>query len=497
MVEDDPASAMLYEQGLLPSFPLITRADTLKLARQRIGEHLFDLMILDLRLPDGNGLDLLREGAEDSRVPPTIVLTGQGSVKTAVEAMHLGAMEFIVKPCSPKKLREACETALARRERAAPETVAETASSSPARTGATKRKRGPSGFLGESPSMKNVFALIEAAAPSDAPVFITGESGTGKELCANAIHNAGERRNGPFVAINCAAIPRELMESSIFGHRKGAFTGAVNDHVGAAEEADGGTLFLDEICEMDLDLQAKLLRFIQTGTYRRVGDSKDRPTDIRFVCATNKNPLEYVQLGRFREDLYYRLHVVPILMPPLRERTGDISLLARRFLKDYAAVEGKRFTGFDAQASAAIEHYFWPGNVRQLENAIRNITVLHDGEMVTPAMLPPLPPPAPPVAAMQPAAPQGWQAQPVPQPGFASHPLPPAHSAPSPAPAAPAMAADAADILVRPLAELEMMAIEAAIEKFEGNVTQAARVLGISTSTIYRKQMAWEKRKPD
>lgn len=485
MVEDDPASAMLYEQGLLPSFRNITTADTLKLARQRVAETSFGLLILDVRLPDGNGLDLLRELSEADRLIPTIVLTGQGSVKTAVDAMHLGAMDFIVKPCSPKKLREACEAALSRRQRtaaAAPDTVEAAVSDGAA---PEKPKRGPSGFLGESAAMKNVFALIEASARSDAPVFITGESGTGKELCASAIHNTGERRNGPFVAINCAAIPRELMESSIFGHRKGAFTGAISDHVGAAEEANGGTLFLDEICEMDLDLQAKLLRFIQTGSYRRVGDSKDRPTDIRFVCATNKDPLDFVQRGKFREDLYYRLHVVPIEMPPLRERAGDIAMLSRRFLKDYGAVERKRFKGFADDTMAIIQGYGWPGNVRQLENVIRNIVVLHDGDLVTPAMLPRLPQsPAPaPATATAMAAEPAAMAQAM-----------PAAAAAAVQPAAPA---SASDILVRPLVELEMMAIDAAIAKFEGNITQAARALDISTSTIYRKQMAWEKRKQD
>lgn len=484
MVEDDPASAMLYEQGLLPSFRNITKADTLKLARQRYHEQSFGLLILGVRLPDGNGLDLLKAMSEDDRLIPTIVLTGQGSVKTAVDAMHLGAMDFIVKPCSPKKLREACEATLARRQKAAAvPAAAEGEEAEPAETPAAKPKRGPSGFLGESAAMKNVFALIEASARSDAPVFITGESGTGKELCASAIHNTGERRNGPFVAINCAAIPHELMESSIFGHRKGAFTGAISDHVGAAEEANGGTLFLDEICEMDLDLQAKLLRFIQTGSYRRVGDSKDRPTDIRFVCATNKDPLDYVQRGKFREDLYYRLHVVPIEMPPLRERASDMAMLAQRFLKDYGAVEKKAFKGFADDTMTIIQNYHWPGNVRQLENVVRNIVVLHDGELVTPGMLPRLP--------------QAPAAQPVAAPAGAS-----VHHAPPPAPvaAAPVQAGpsgDARDLLVRPLAELEMMAIDAAIEKFEGNVTQAARALDISTSTIYRKQMAWEKRKQD
>jgi len=468
MNEDDPASAMLYEQWLLPSFRNITKADTLKLARQRFHEQSFGL---------------LKEMSEEDRLIPTIVLTGQGSVKTAVDAMHLGAMDFIVKPCSPKKLREACEATLACRQKAlAAPTEEAAAEAAPADAPAAKAKRGPSGFLGESAAMKNVFALIEASARSDAPVFITGESGTGKELCANAIHNTGERRNGPFVAINCAAIPHELMESSIFGHRKGAFTGAISDHVGAAEEANGGTLFLDEICEMDLDLQAKLLRFIQTGTYRRVGDSKDRPTDIRFVCATNKDPLDFVQRGKFREDLYYRLHVVPIEMPPLRERAGDMAMLARRFLKDYGAVEKKSFKGFADDTMAIIQSYQWPGNVRQLENVIRNIVVLHDGELVTPEMLPRLP--QTPVAQPD-TAPVARTAY-TPQPAAVAQPAPPVQAAP---------AANAKDLLVRPLVELEMMAIDAAIEKFEGNVTQAARALDISTSTIYRKQMAWERRK--
>jgi len=241
---------------------------------------------------------------------------------------------------------------------------------------------------------------------------------------------------------------------------------------------------------MDLDLQAKLLRFIQTGTYRRVGDSRDRPTNIRFVCATNKDPLEYVQLGRFREDLYYRLHVVPIHMPPLRERATDIAMLARRFLKDYAAVERKRFRGFADETMAIIQGYPWPGNVRQLENVIRNVVVLHDGDLVTPEMLPRLPVPQPGHVAVQAAAPNPVQPGAYAQPGQQPAPVMPQADV-----GAGVSAASAEDILVRPLVELEMMAIDAAIAKFDGNITQAARVLDISTSTIYRKQMAWGKRK--
>ncbi len=236
--------------------------------------------------------------------------------------------------------------------------------------------------------MRALYDQIRRVAPSRAPVFITGESGTGKEVCAEAIHRCAGETERPFVAINCSAIPKDLMESEIFGHVRGAFTGATENRPGAAELADGGTLFLDEIAEMDLGLQAKLLRFVQSGAVRRVGGSSLKHVDVRFICATNRDPFAEVEAGRFRADLFYRLHVLPMHLAPLRERREDIPRLAEAFLAHYAAEEGRAFRRFDANAAERLTAYDWPGNVRQLQNVIRRIVVLHDGAAVDASMLP-------------------------------------------------------------------------------------------------------------
>lgn len=494
MVEDSPTNAALYAAYLEQARHGVSIAETGKAALSILEQDRPDLMLLDLQLPDMNGLDLLEKLPEGIGRIPIIVLTGNGSVRAAAAAMRAGAVDFLMKPCSAEKLVEAVEAGLQRYQPSTMSTPRAPAGGAPRSVHAGTAKvptPGPSGFFGRSPAMENVFALIEAAAKSSASVFVTGESGTGKELCAQAIHKSGPRHNGPFVPLNCAAIPRELIESEIFGHRKGSFTGAVSDREGAASMADGGTLFLDEICEMDLDLQAKLLRFIQTGTYRRVGDSADRQTDIRFVCATNRDPFEEVQAGRFREDLYYRLHVVPINMPPLRNRGKDLQHLAERFLKDFSSIEGKQFQGFSEEAIARIRAYPWPGNVRQLENAMRNVVVLHDGILVAADMLPTMPA----VGAVSGSAS-------APASGSASERIVTAPSAggsqgmaraTQPVPAPFSMTGDPPDSwFVRPIEELEIMAIDAAIRAFDGNVTQASRALNISTSSIYRKKKAWD-----
>jgi DNA-binding NtrC family response regulator len=310
--------------------------------------------------------------------------------------------------------------------------------------------------------MKQVFDLIIQAAPSRSTILITGESGTGKELCAEAIHRRSPRRDQPFIALNCGAIPRDLMESEIFGHVKGAFTGAVADREGAAVRADGGTLFLDEICELPPELQTKLLRFLQTGQVTAVGGSRDRKVDLRIVCATNRDPAEEVRHGRFREDLYYRLLVIPVTLPPLREREDDVLLIARQFLHDYAAEEGKTFGDFDIEVAEDLQRYAWPGNVRQLQNVVRNIVVLHDGGRVSRAMLPS------PVRSLIPAAQPSRPIElPPPMPSGAASP-------------------------VRPLWMVEKETIEAAITACDGHVPRAAALLGISASTIYRKRLNWE-----
>ena len=301
--------------------------------------------------------------------------------------------------------------------------------------------------------------MLESAASSRATVFITGESGTGKEVCAETLHRLSPRKDHPLVVLNCAAIPRDLIESEIFGHIKGSFTGAISDREGAASRANGGTLFLDEICEMELELQSKLLRFIQTGCFQRVGSNRQERVDIRFVCATNRDPFAEVQAGRFREDLFYRLHVIPVSLPPLRERDEDVLMIARRFLHEFTQEEGKPFSGFSREVENLFPAYSWPGNVRQLQNVIRNIVVLHHGEMVMPSMLP----------------------------------APLDQMVPSQGSARPSTEATAAlpDLPIKPMWQVEKEAIEKAISQCDGNIPLAATLLELSPSTIYRKRVAW------
>jgi DNA-binding NtrC family response regulator len=301
-------------------------------------------------------------------------------------------------------------------------------------------------------------------------VFITGESGTGKEVCARAIHAMSTRAARPFVPLNCAAIPRDLLESEVFGHLKGAFTGALSDKPGAAAVADGGTLFLDEICEMDLSLQTKLLRFLQTSTIQPVGAARPVPVDVRIVCATNRDPAEEVRGGRFREDLYYRLHVVPIHMPPLRARPEDIIDIAQASLVKFAAEEGKAFTGFDPQVEQILASRGWPGNVRQLLNVIRNVVVLHDGPLVMAEMLP---------SDITLAADSSLN-------GDRVEMLREAWAKP-----AASHRGRVAALVGMPLADVERELIEATIEHCGGSIPRAAKMLELSPSTIYRKLESW------
>jgi two-component system repressor protein LuxO len=318
-------------------------------------------------------------------------------------------------------------------------------------------------------------------AASKASVFITGESGTGKELAAEAVHRASPRVGRNFVALNCGAIPRDLLESEVFGHVRGAFTGASADREGAAKLADGGTLFLDEIGEMPLDMQVKLLRFVQTGTYSPVGSSRLERVDVRFVCATNRDPMLEVQAGRFREDLYYRLYVVPVELPALRERGDDVLLIARHFLAQFAGEERRGFQGFSPAAEQALAQYTWPGNVRQLQNVVRNIVVLHDGDRVELDMIPQtvrrgaaeMPDRLAAAAAL---ADGGGEA-----------------TAPVPArvvrPAAETSAVDDQEVV--PLAVMERRLILAALRRTGQDVPRAAALLEINPSTVYRKLQSW------
>jgi DNA-binding NtrC family response regulator len=454
IVEDSPPLAFTWQAQLAPLGHRILVAGDGRTAYALLQANVVDCILLDLTLPDINGLEILKEIRGRSSPPAVVIVSANASLNVAVQAVRSGAFDYLVKPCTAERLTTTVENALANTElRREVETLR-----------STSRRAQFGDFIGRSLPMQAVYRIIEAAAPSTASVFINGESGTGKELAAEALHRVSPRRAKQFVALNCGAIPNELLESTIFGHRKGAFTGATMDQEGAAARADGGTLFLDEIGEMAMPLQTKLLRFIQTGTYQPVGESRTVSATIRFVAATNRDPAEAVRQGRLREDLFYRLNVVPITMPPLRERGEDILLIARHFLGLFAKAEGKRFRSFAPEVEARLLAYRWPGNVRQLQNTVRNAVVLHDGEVVTGEML----------GSFDRVS---LEAQPAPLPDAAPR-------APEPPTAEP-------DLL--PLAEMERRYIEHAIARCGGNTQLAARRLGISSSTIYRKKQGWDK----
>ncbi|SDD92820.1 sigma-54-dependent transcriptional regulator [Rhodospira trueperi] len=473
LVEDTPSMARVYIEYLSDMPWPVDLAETGEEARRLLAQGGHIAVILDLRLPDASGIDILREIRGDSHAEThevaVVVVTSQGSMQVAVEAMREGADDFLTKPFAPDRLRVTLKNAIERH----------------AMTGTLRRIRKEigreafHGFIGSSLAMQAVYRTIEAAAPSRASVFITGESGTGKEVCAEALHRASARAKGPFVAINCAAIPHELIESEVFGHVKGAFTGATADRQGAAARANGGTLFLDEICEMDLGLQAKLLRFIQTGTFLPVGGTRVESVDVRFICATNRDPWDEVQNGRFREDLYFRLHVIPIHLPPLRERDVDVVEIARGLLARFSEEEGRAFTGFTPEAEALLVRLGWPGNVRQLQNVLRNVIVLNEGPLVTEAMLegptralPRAETPAPPPEGAPPAEASTLAASAAPGPG--------------PTPGDPLNAMRQSEGL-RPMWQVEWEHMTLALKACQGNVPRAAALLEVSPSTIYRR----------
>ncbi|MCZ8080286.1 MAG: sigma-54 dependent transcriptional regulator [Rhodobacteraceae bacterium] len=474
LIEDTPSLQMVYRSVLTNAGHAVRSASTASEGMAAFVESGSTVVLLDLMLPDRDGLELMQEMLTLRPEANVIVITANGSINKAVEAMRAGAHEFLVKPFDETRFLGAVDNALAnrgtpRRAPAASTALAATpdltppdltppsaalpAQGLPATTGA---------FVGSSDTMARIHAKIRSVARSMATVFITGESGTGKELCALAVHDHSPRAAGPFIALNCGAIPQDLLESEVFGHVKGSFTGAISDKPGAAAAADGGTLFLDEICEMAPALQTKLLRFLQTSTVQPVGATRPRKVNVRIVCATNQDPLDAVRRGRFREDLYYRLYVVPIHMPPLRERGDDVIEIAEAALSRFATEEGRRFDGLSPDVTALFRRLPWPGNVRQVLNVIRHVVVMNEGGPVTPDMLPHI------VAD---------------EPGLAP---PPALRAPT----SPEPALDA--LIGKPLAEIERLVIEATLKRFDGSVPKAARMLELAPSTLYRKIEGWK-----
>jgi DNA-binding NtrC family response regulator len=352
-------------------------------ALERLSADEFGVVLADLKMPKLDGLGLLKELQQRSIPTECIIITGQASIDSAVEAMQNGAYDYIEKPLNAEKLsrlkalitKALDKYKVQQRNRLLASQL----------EGLTHYAE----LTGQSEAMREVYKVIDAVAPSTASVLILGESGTGKELVARALHSKSDRAKGPFFAINCAALPKEILENELFGHEKGAFTGSTNEKPGAFEMASGGTLFLDEVAEMPPDIQVKLLRAVETRVVRRLGGKKEIPVDIRIIAATNRDLQEALADGDLREDMYYRLAVVELFLPPLRERVGDIPLLANEFLARFAQANGKKVQGFDDGAMEWVVSYSWPGNVRELKNAVERAVVMLRGPIVTAAEIMP------------------------------------------------------------------------------------------------------------
>jgi two-component system repressor protein LuxO len=476
LVEDTALLARSYIQYLRNEPYTVDHVATGDEALAYMAANTPDCILLDLELPDMTGLDIMDRIGTDGIMPcPVIMITAHGSINIAVDAMRRGAIDFIIKPFNADRLIITLRNTF---ERLHLSEIVKTYREQIDRTGLHQ-------MVGNSLAMQVVYRTIESTATSKATIFIKGESGTGKELCAQAIHTQSPRHEGPFIALNCAAIPKELMESEIFGHVKGSFTGAISDRDGAASAANGGTLFLDEICEMDINLQSKLLRFLQSETFQRVGSTTTESVDIRILCATNRDPMQQVRDGLFREDLYYRLHVIPLELPPLRERDDDVILLATEFLKIYGQQENKEFTGLSMATKAMLLEYSWPGNVRELQNVMRQIVVLNDGGEVVPKMLPPL-------SSGDRVMPAVGGAPGTSVAGGRKSSKENAGNTVDTDDLASAEEMERLAAIIQPIAEMEREAIEKAIKLCDGKIRVASILLGISHATLYRKINFWK-----
>ena len=508
IVDDDPAQRRILEEVVnrdgYRAIPVDGGEAALAYLEGPAGAEIA-LVVLDLVMPGVDGMEVLKRVHPQKPNLPVIVLTAHGGIETVVNVMREGASDFVVKPVSPERLHVSMRNAL--KVNALTGEI----------TRLQKRQTGRLTFqdiIAPSASMEPVIRLGKRAAQSNIPILIEGESGVGKELIAAAIQGEGDRAGKPFVTVNCGAIPENLVESILFGHEKGAFTGAADKHAGKFQEANGGTLFLDEIGELPLDIQVKLLRALQEGEVDPVGSKKPVKVDIRLISATNRDMLQMVKEGRFREDLYYRLNVFPIHIPPLRQRKDDIPDLVAHFIRRLAAEEGKEVVGISQDALSMLKAYDWPGNVRQIENTIFRAIVLCDGEVLQVSDFPQIATmvdgysdaarqydatsalqTAPQSPAMQPARQQahdpamiGTAASEVPV--YAGQPAQPQSN--SFADFARSNFSDGISITddagnVRKLEDIEAEMIRLAIDKYKGHMTEVARRLGIGRSTLYRK----------
>jgi DNA-binding NtrC family response regulator len=464
VADDDPAVRESLERALAREGYAVVLAPDGHAALERLQAGGIDLVLSDLKMPGLTGLELLPRAKAVAPDVDFIMLTAFGTVEEAVKAMKDGATDFLTKPFQRAQLVKVVRQALERRALIAQNRALQERLDALLRQG---------NIIGVSPSWRRMMDLVKKVADSSATVLIQGESGAGKEVVARAIHEGSSRRDGPFVAVNCAALPETLLESELFGYEKGAFTGAAGRKEGRFELADGGTLFLDEVADLSAVTQPKILRVLQEGEFERVGGTKTIRVDVRIVTASNQDLAALVKERRFREDLYYRLNVITINVPPLRDRREDISVLAEHFLRVYAAKNNRRLDGFTDGALACLEAYSWPGNVRELENVVERAVVLARGSQVEATDLP-----------------ENVAERPVMLvPGEAAG----AGGRPDAAPGTPGAAEGVFKIHVgTPLAEIEQRVLEETLRMTKGNKALAARILRIDPKTVFRKLKAGE-----
>ncbi len=489
IVDDDPAQRRILEETIKRlGFETKTCGSGEQALQILEGDDraAISLVLLDIVMPGVDGMAVLDRVGNRAGMPPIIVQTAHGSIETAINAMRAGAVDFVVKPASPERLDVSIRSAL----------------KIEALSGEINRiKKKAEGMLTfndlvmRGDTMTRVITLGKRAAASNIPVLIEGESGVGKELIARAIQGESERAGRPFITVNCGAIPENLVESILFGHEKGAFTGAVDKRIGKFQEADGGTLFLDEVGELPLEAQVKLLRALQEGEIDPVGSKKPVKVNFRLISATNRDMIQQVKDGKFREDLYYRLNVFPIFVPPLRERIGDVPELARHFAERFAAEEGKRIAGFTDNALRLLQAYSWPGNVRQLENAVFRAVVLSDSAELTVDEFPQIAAHCEGFESEIPAAPSILQKAPaytgpalLGAENTVPHTIELRGAGNGSSLGIPAMADDGE---IRSLEAMEADMIRLALGRYRGHMTEVAKRLNIGRSTLYRKMQEY------